>query len=91
MEGRGGEGSGRQKQLIFWVKPPGGGVEAWALSKLEQCGSQRFRARGTSEEQIEMSISGALGGPGQSCRDQNVELSLSSDPLPPPYPPSPGA
>lgn len=49
-------------------------------------GSQRFRAQGTSEEQIEVSISGGLGGPGQSCRDQNVELSLSSDPLLPPHP-----
>lgn len=54
-------------------------------------GSQRFRVQGTYEEQIEVSISGGLGGPGQSCRDQNVELSLSSDPLPPPHPLPPGA
>lgn len=29
------EGEG-ERALGIWVKPPGGGVEAWALSKLEQ-------------------------------------------------------
>lgn len=52
--------SGRQQQLVFWAKSPGGGVEAWALSKLEQF-IPKVAELSIRSESTEVGVSGAPG------------------------------